>query len=58
MSSACDTFIADSVYLVLNSLLDWQPVERLKQSSDAVSLLGGGGGELLAWFPGTGTRAK
>ena len=44
MSSACDTFIADSVYLVLNSLLDWQPVERLKQSSDAVSLLGGGGG--------------
>ena len=30
-SSARDTFIAESVYLVLNSLLDWDPVEKLKQ---------------------------
>ena len=29
-SSAHDTFIAESVYLVLNSLLDWEPVEKLK----------------------------
>ena len=28
-SSSHDTFIAESVYLVLNSLLDWEPVERL-----------------------------
>ena len=25
--SASDTFIAESVYLVRNSLLDWEPVE-------------------------------
>ena len=36
-SSACDTFIAEGVYLVLNSLLHWEPVERLKQRSDVVS---------------------
>ena len=30
-SSAHNTFIAESVYLVLNSFLDWEPVERLKQ---------------------------
>ena len=30
-SSARDTFIAESVYLVLKSLLDWKPVEKLKQ---------------------------
>ena len=24
-----DTFIVESVYLVLNSLLDWKPVEKL-----------------------------
>ena len=35
--SARDTFIADSVYLVLNFLLDWEPVERFKQRSDVVS---------------------
>ena len=29
-SSARDTFIAESVYLVLNSLLDWESVEKLK----------------------------
>ena len=29
--SARDTFIADSVYLVMNSLLDWKPVVKLKQ---------------------------
>ena len=29
-SNARDTFIAESVYLVLNSLLDWEPVEKLK----------------------------
>ena len=27
--SARDTFIAESVYLALNSLLDWEPVEKL-----------------------------
>ena len=30
-SSARDTFITESVYFVLNSLWDWEPVERLKQ---------------------------
>ena len=29
-SSAHNTFITESVYLVLNSLLDWEPVERFK----------------------------
>ena len=28
-SSARDTFIAESVYLALNSLLEWEPVEKL-----------------------------
>ena len=37
-SSARDTFIAESVYLVLNSLLDWKPVEKLKQRSYVVSI--------------------
>ena len=37
-SSAHDTFIAESVYLVLNSLLDWKPVEKFKQRCDVVSL--------------------
>ena len=36
-SSARDTFIADSVYLVLNSLLDWKPVDKLKQRCYVVS---------------------
>ena len=27
-SRACDTFIAESVYLVLNSSLDWKPMEK------------------------------
>ena len=36
-SSACDTFIAESVYLVLSSLLDWKPVEKLKQRCYVVS---------------------
>ena len=36
-SRARDTFIAESVYLVLNTLLHWEPVERLKQKSDVVS---------------------
>ena len=36
-SSARDTFIAESVYLVLNSLLDWKPVEKLKQRCYVVS---------------------
>ena len=30
-SSARDTFIAESVHFVLNSLWDWELVERLKQ---------------------------
>ena len=37
-SSTRDTFIAESVYLVLNSLLDWKPVEKLKQRCYVVSL--------------------
>ena len=40
-SSARDTFIEESVYLVLNSLLDWKPVEKLKQRCDVVSFTGG-----------------
>ena len=36
-NSARDTFTAESVYLVLNSLLDWEPVEKWKQRSDVVS---------------------
>ena len=36
-SSTRDTFIAESVYLVLVSWLDWEPVERLKRRSDVVS---------------------
>ena len=36
-SSARDTVIAESVYLVLNSLFDWEPVEELKQRCDVVS---------------------
>ena len=35
-SSARDTFMPESVYLALNSLWDWEPVGRLKQS-DLVS---------------------
>ena len=34
-----DTIIANSVYLVLNSLFDWEPVQRLKQRSDVVSFM-------------------
>ena len=36
-SSAREAFIADSVYLVFNFLLDWEPVEKLKQRCDVVS---------------------
>ena len=36
-SNARDTFIADSVYLVLTSLLDWEPVKKLKQRCYVVS---------------------
>ena len=36
-SSAHNTFIAESVYLVLHSLWDWEPVERLKQRSKKFS---------------------
>ena len=36
-SNARDTFIADSVYLVLNSLLDWETVKKLKQRCYVVS---------------------
>ena len=38
-SRARDTFIAENVYLVLNSLLDWEPVEKLKERCDVVSLI-------------------
>ena len=34
-----DTFIAESVYLVLNSLWGWEPVKKLKQRGDIVSFL-------------------
>ena len=34
-----DTFIAESVYFVLNSLVDWEPVEKLKQKSDVVNIM-------------------
>ena len=33
-SSARDIFIAERIYLVPNSVWDWEPVERLKHSSD------------------------
>ena len=33
-NNAHDTFIAENVYLVLNSLLDWEPGEKLKQRCD------------------------
>ena len=36
-SSAHDTLIAQSVYFVLNSLLDWEPVEKLKRRCGVVS---------------------
>ena len=36
-SSARDRFLAENVYHVLNSLLDWKPVEKLKQKCDVVS---------------------
>ena len=36
-SSAPNAFIAKSVYLVPNSLWDWEQVERVKQRSDVVS---------------------
>ena len=39
-SSAWCTFIAESFYLVLNSVLDWEPVEKLKQRCDVVSFTG------------------
>ena len=38
-NSTHDVFTAKSVYLVLNSLLDWEPVQRLKQRSDVVSFM-------------------
>ena len=37
-SSARDTVITESVYLVLNSFLDWKPGEKLKQRCYGVSL--------------------
>ena len=38
-SSACDIFIAESVYLVLISVRNWEPVERLKQRSGKIMSL-------------------
>ena len=38
-SSAHYTFLAESVYLVLNSSWHWKPVERLKQRSDVVNFM-------------------
>ena len=29
-SSTRDTFVAESVYLVRNSMLDWEPMEKFK----------------------------
>ena len=37
-SSVRNNILAESVYLVLNSLLDWEPVEILKLRSDVVSV--------------------
>ena len=37
-SKVPDTFGAESVYFVLNSLWDWEPVERFKQRNGVVSL--------------------
>ena len=37
-NNAHDTFIAENVYLLLNSLLDWEPGEKLKQRCDVISL--------------------
>ena len=34
-----DTFLVDSACLALNSLWDWEPVDRLKQRSDMVSFM-------------------
>ena len=34
--NARDAFIAEIVYLVLNSLLDWEPLEKLNQTCDVV----------------------
>ena len=36
-SSVHNTFRAESVYFLLNSLLVWEPVVRLKQRSEVVS---------------------
>ena len=36
-SSACDAFIVESVYLAVNLLLNWVPMEKLKQRCDVVS---------------------
>ena len=33
-------FIEESVYLVLNSLYEWEPVEKLKQRCDITVLVG------------------
>ena len=38
-SSAHDAFIADSVYLVLNSLSDREPLDKLKKRCDVVSFI-------------------
>ena len=36
-SSACDIFTTAGIYLVLNFLLDWEPVEKFKERCDVVS---------------------
>ena len=33
-------FITECIYLVLKSLWDWEPVERLKQRSAVISFMG------------------
>ena len=45
-STARDTFRADSVDLVLNSLWNWEPEQRLKQRSDMASFTALNGVEL------------
>ena len=37
INTAPDTFIAENIYRLLNSLLDWELVEKLKQRCDVVS---------------------
>ena len=48
---AIHLLIEKKVYLILNSLWDWEPVERLKQRNDVVSFTWfSEGGRVLLFF--------